>query len=121
MTKPLAGATQPKGSMILPGKTTKEVLRQLGLGSEVKVSLNGRQAAFFFSTDSDSLKEFFDGLYLVSKVEEGVYPNYKQVIPKQSDQRFEVDRELFLESVNRAEVVTNDKNSFRVRISWFGA
>jgi len=111
MTKPLAGATQPKASMILPGKTTKEVLRQLGLGSEVKVSLNGRQAAFFFSTDSDSSKEFFDGLYLVSKVEEGVYPNYKQVIPKHSDQKFEVDRELFVESVNRAEVVTSDKNS----------
>lgn len=110
-TKALAGGTQSKASMILPGKTTKEVLRQLGLGTEVKVSLNGRQAAFFFSTDSDSSKEFLDGLYLVSKVEEGVYPNYKQVIPKNSDQRFEVDRELFLESVNRAEVVTSDKNS----------
>ena len=38
-----------------------------------------------------------DHIYLVSKIVEGNFPNYRQVIPKETEHRIKVERELFLE------------------------
>ena len=57
-------------------------------------------------------------IHLVSKVVEGNYPNYQQVIPKETHQRIKVERELFLQSIHRAALVTTDKsNSVKIQIS----
>ena len=52
-----------------------------------------------------------DSVYLVSKVVEGNYPNYRQVIPKETDQCIRINRETFLNTVRRASRVTSDKNN----------
>ena len=59
-----------------------------------------------------------DEVHLVSKVVEGNYPNYQQVIPKETHQRIKVERELFLQSVHRAALVTSEKsNSVKIKLS----
>ncbi|MFR6032371.1 MAG: hypothetical protein ACLUKN_03820 [Bacilli bacterium] len=56
-------------------------------------------------------------IYLVSKIVEGSYPNYKQVIPKETEHRIKVERELMLETVRRVALMTTDKqNSVRLKI-----
>ena len=51
-------------------------------------------------------------IYLVSKVVEGKYPKlYKQVIPKDDFQHAEIERELMLECVNRAALVSDGKSN----------
>lgn len=107
------------GSLILPAKTVGELERLLGKGKEVKVAFNERQAAFEIAIDGDSGGSgLTDHLYLVSKVVEGNYPNYRQVIPKETEHRIKLERELMLECVHRAALVTSEKSSsIKIRVS----
>jgi len=107
------------GNLILPAKTVAELERLLGQGESVKITFSDRQVAFAIAI-KDNLKEggLQDSIYLVSKIVEGNYPNYKQVIPKETEHRIKVERELFQECVQRAALVTSDKNnSVKIKLS----
>lgn len=105
------------GSLILPAKTVAELERLMGKGEKVKIAFNDRQAAFEIAID-ESDSGLTDHLYLVSKVVEGNYPNYLQVIPKETEHRVKIERELMLECVHRAALVTSDKsNSVKLKMS----
>ena len=97
------------GSLILPAKTVAELERLLGKGEKVKIAFNDRQVAFEISIDEEAIG-LVDQLYLVSKIVEGNYPNYRQVIPKETEHRVKIERELMLECVNRAALVTSEKS-----------
>ena len=105
------------GSIILPAKTVSELVRMLDKGEKLKISFNERRASFQISTDKDS-SGLIDSIYLYSKVVEGNYPNYNQVIPKETHQRIKLERELFLQCVHRAALVCSEKsNSVKVKLS----
>ncbi|NCG08382.1 MAG: DNA polymerase III subunit beta [Verrucomicrobia bacterium] len=105
------------GSLILPAKTVAELERLLGKGEKLKIAFNDRQVAFEISIDADD-SGLVDEIYLVSKIVEGKYPNYRQVIPKETEHRVKVERELMLECVHRAALVTSEKsNSVRLKVS----
>ena len=106
------------GSLILPAKTVAELERLMGKGEKVNIAFNDRQAAFEIGLDEASGSGLVDHLYLVSKIVEGNYPNYRQVIPKETEHRVKIERELMLECVHRAALVTSDKsNSVKIKIS----
>lgn len=106
------------GSLILPAKTVAELERLMGKGEKVNIAFNDRQAAFEIGLDDAGDSGLVDHLYLVSKIVEGNYPNYRQVIPKETEHRVKVERELMLECVHRAALVTSDKsNSVKIKIS----
>ncbi len=105
------------GSLILPAKTVSELLRMLGKGEKLKISFNDRRAAFQINTDKDS-SGLIDSIYLYSKVVEGNYPNYNQVIPKETHQRIKLERQLLQECVHRAALVCSEKsNSVKIKIT----
>ena len=105
------------GSLILPAKTVSELGRLLDKGESLKISFNDRRVAFQIQTADDE-DGFIGDIHLVSKVVEGNYPNYQQVIPKETHQRIKVERELFLQSIHRAALVTTDKsNSVKIQIT----
>ena len=105
------------GSLILPAKTVAELERLLGKGEKVKIAFNDRQVAFEISIDEEAIG-LVDQLYLVSKIVEGNYPNYRQVIPKETEHRVKIERELMLECVNRAALVTSEKShSVKLKVS----
>lgn len=101
------------GHLILPAKTVAEVERLVGQGENVRIAFNDRQVAFEINTgtDSDSESGLIESIYLVSKVVEGNYPNYRQVIPKGNDQHFKVNRESFSNCIRRAALVSSEKNN----------
>ncbi len=106
------------GSLILPAKTVAELERLMGKGEKVNIAFNDRQAAFEIGLDEAGDSGLVDHLYLVSKIVEGNYPNYRQVIPKETEHRVKIERELMLECVHRAALVTSDKsNSVKIKIS----
>jgi DNA polymerase-3 subunit beta len=117
---PLQSTENGEGKIILPGKTVAELLRLLDKGESVKISFNDRQVSFLIDTkiekeevkDDESSKPvgLVSSIYLVSKVVEGNYPNYQQVIPKEGGHRVQLERELLEECVRRAALVTTDKN-----------
>lgn len=105
------------GSLILPAKTVSELVRLLDKGETLKIAFNDRRVAFQIHTKDDTAG-FVGDIHLVSKVVEGNYPNYQQVIPKETHQRIKVERELFLQSIHRAALVTTDKsNQVKIQIS----
>lgn len=106
------------GSLILPAKTVAELERLMGKGEKVSIAFNDRQAAFEIGLDETGDSGLVDHLYLVSKIVEGNYPNYRQVIPKETEHRVKIERELMLECVHRAALVTSDKsNSIKIKVS----
>lgn len=105
------------GAIILPAKTVSELLRLLDKGEKLKINFNERRAAFKIASDSDD-SGLVDSIYLYSKVVEGNYPNYQQVIPKETHQRIKLERELFLQCVHRAALVCSEKaNSVKLKLT----
>ncbi len=117
VSKELEVPEDAAGSIILPAKTVGELMRMLDKGEKLKVSFNDRRASFQISADkADS--GLVDSIYLYSKVVEGNYPNYQQVIPKETHQRIKLERELFLQCVHRAALVCSEKsNSVKIKLT----
>ncbi len=117
IAKEMEVPTANAGAIILPAKTVSELNRLLDKGTKVKINFNERRAAFQISTDKDT-SGLIDHVYLYSKVVEGNYPNYQQVVPKETHQRIKLERELLLQCVHRAQLVCSEKaNSVKIKIS----
>ena len=86
--------------MIIPTKAVQELQRLLGDAGEVIVKLSDSQISFAIG---DSL--------LVSKLIEGNYPNYRQVIPGDRNERVVIAREALLETVRRVSLLSSDKSN----------
>jgi DNA polymerase-3 subunit beta len=105
------------GAIILPAKTVSELAHLLNEGEKVKINFNERRCAFQIATNKDT-NGLVDSIYLYSKVVEGNYPNYQQVIPKETHQRIKLERELFLQCVHRAALVCSEKaNSVKLKLT----
>ena len=110
---------EEEGSIILPKNTVSELEKLLTQGKSVKISFNNRQVAFDITVGEESESNGLTGsIYLVSKILEGNYPNYKQVIPKEAEHRIKVERELMLATVQRISLVASDKQKLvRLKMS----
>ena len=53
----------------------------------------------------------FGDVLLISKLIEGTYPNFKQVIPSQCDERVTIERESLLTAVKRVALLTSEKSN----------
>jgi DNA polymerase-3 subunit beta len=117
MSKEMEIPEDAAGNITVPAKTVAELLRMLDKGAKVKVSFNERRASFQINAEKDT-GGLLDSIYLYSKVVEGNYPNYNQVIPKETHQRIKLERELFHQCVHRAALVCSDKsNSVKIKLS----
>ena len=109
--KKLEVPKESEGSLILPLKTVNELLRISGSDSSVKISFNQRQVAFDVQVnEEDSSTGLVGGIYMVSKVVEGQYPNYQQVIPSHVEHRIKIERELMMECIKRSALMVSDNN-----------
>lgn len=90
--------------LVVPTKAVNELLRSLGDSGTVKIQTTKNQVAF----------EAGDTL-MISKLIDGTYPNFRQVIPSQSEERVTVERETLLTAIRRVALLTSDKsNSIRL-------
>jgi DNA polymerase III subunit beta len=116
-SKELEG-TDAGNSIILPAKTVAELVRMLDKGVKVRLAVTEKRAAFQIGADKAGESGLMDNLYLFSKVVDGNYPNFQQVVPKETHQRIKLERELFLQCIHRAALVTSEKsNSVKLKLS----
>ena len=87
-------------AVIIPTKAVNELQRLLEDSGELKVSLTDSQAAFELN-DSN----------LITKLIEGNYPNFRQVIPGNANHRVTVEREVFHSAVKRVSLLANEKTN----------
>jgi DNA polymerase-3 subunit beta len=85
---------------ILPTKAVTELQRLLGEEGEVTISSSSNLVSFQLN-----------GAQLVSKLVEGNYPNYRQVIPGEAKERIPLEREALLNCVRRVALLSSDKTS----------
>ena len=62
-----------------------------------------------FQMLNQKLKFELNNSILISKLIDGKFPNYIQVIPKNNQKKLEIDLKLFLNSVDRVASVSLDK------------
>jgi DNA polymerase-3 subunit beta len=86
--------------IIVPTKAVTELQRILSEDGEVKMTVGDNQVAFELNNT-----------LLVSKLIEGNYPNYRQVIPAEAKERITLERELFLNSVHRVSLLASEKSN----------
>lgn len=82
--------------VIIPAKTITELVKLLGDEGEVKICFGNNQVLF----DMGSTK-------VVSRLIEGEFPNYEQVIPKEVKDKILIERARFLSATKRAALFTN--------------
>ncbi len=86
--------------LILPSKTVNELIRALGDEGVLTIKVTAKQIAFEFNN-----------LLIISKLIDGTYPNFRQVIPAQSEHRIAIEREELLTTVRRVALVTSDQSN----------
>jgi len=96
---------QSQGEFIVPAKTVNELNRLLVDKGEVELRYAENQASFTLKDDKGS------SILIVTKLIEGNYPNYRQVIPAETKERVSLVREEFLHALRRAEIMTSEKSN----------
>jgi DNA polymerase-3 subunit beta len=94
---------QSQGEFIIPAKAVNELNRLLQEKGEVEIKYSENQSAFTLKDE----KGF--SILIITKLIEGNYPNYRQVIPAETKERVALPREEFLHALRRAEIMTSDK------------
>ena len=93
-----------KKEVIVPVKAIQELIRNLQDEDEVKIAFGENQISFQF-----------DNMVLVSRLIEGQFPNYEQVIPKEGKDKIRIDREKFLGAAKRVSILTSpDSQSIKI-------
>ncbi|HEY2772913.1 MAG TPA: DNA polymerase III subunit beta [Candidatus Binatia bacterium] len=91
--------TSPKQGVILPRKGLSEVVKVLPeVTGTVAVRIVGNEAVIDLP-----------GLTLSMRLVEGTFPDYKQVVPKESGNALQVDRDALLATVRRVSLLSNEK------------
>ena len=93
-------------SIIVPSKTIYELNRVLKDEGELTISFGENQVRFELGS-----------ITIISRLIEGEFPNYEQVIPKEVKEKIIVQRERFLLGVKRAALLTTqDSQSIKIDI-----
>ncbi len=103
---------ESQADFIVPTKAINELNRLLAGTGTVEMKFSENQVAFTTKSDSGH------GVLIISKLVDGNYPNYRQVIPGECQERVALPREEFLGALRRAELMTSDKsNSVKLTLS----
>jgi len=93
-------------SILLPQKNVPEVMRILeGVSGEVQVKMNKNQIAFSF-----------DGCYLTSRIVDGVFPDYRQIIPKEFKTEAVVLKDDFMNALKIANIFSDAFKQVNVKV-----
>lgn len=91
---------ESEGDCVVPNKAVNELLKTLKEVGTVKIHATENQAAFEF-----------DQMLVITKLLEGTYPNFKQVIPSHCDERVSMVREELLAAIRRVALLVSDKSN----------
>ncbi len=97
--------TGSQGEFIIPAKAVNELNRLLQDKGEIEIKFSDNQAAFTLKDEKDKT------ILIITKLIEGNYPNYRQVIPPETRERVALGREEFMHALRRAEIMTSEKQN----------
>lgn len=92
---------------IVPTKAVREIERLLSPKGQVRLVMAATQAHFAFRDDGAAA----DRSVLVTRLIDGSFPNYEQVIPSESRFKVVMNRESLLEAMRRVSLLASEKSS----------
>jgi DNA polymerase-3 subunit beta len=97
----IEGALSEEKKLILPKKAAMEMKKLIeGQSGSVTVSIGKNH--IFFNTDD---------VLLTSRLIEGTYPAYEQVIPKNNEKKVEVDKVAFHKALRRTSIMSRERTN----------
>ncbi len=82
--------------IIIPSKTTQELIRNLSTDTDLKIVFGENQVCFEF-----------DETIITSRLIEGNFPDYEQVVPKEIKDKIKIDKKQFYHAIRRVSLYTN--------------
>jgi len=104
------GSDSPKQkkSCILPLKTCNEITRIMG-EEELSLTLGEKQINIVQARQVKAKEGVRESISLTSRLIEGEFPDYNKVIPKNFQQKLMIDRQVLIEAISRAYILTKEK------------
>lgn len=96
---PLALSSPPKGQILVPAKTMGELARILPEEGEVQILVTTNRSQILFHTEN---------IDLLSRLIEGTFPNYEQIIPKEHTIRAVINTQEFAGAMKSASLFARD-------------
>jgi DNA polymerase III subunit beta len=94
------------GQILLPYKNIPDVIRILEkINDEVEVGLDKNQISFTYK-----------GIYLISRVIDGVFPDYKQIIPKSHTTEVILLKQDFINTLKLSNVFSDKFNQINIKV-----
>ena len=98
--------TKDFGQILLPYKNIPDIIKVLeSINDEVEVNLDKNQVSFAYK-----------GIYLISRVIDGTFPDYKQIIPKTSTTEVVVLKQDFVNTLKLSNVFSDKFNQINIKI-----
>jgi DNA polymerase-3 subunit beta len=96
-------------SVVVPKRAMDELARQLGaMGTgEVEISVGANQIGFTLGER-----------YMTSRLVDGQYPNYRQIIPTNFEREAIIDRAAFLAAVERVSIMAFDREAHTIKLEF---
>lgn len=103
---PVKGSVPEFDALLIPFKNITEIIRVLErVEDEVRVSLTQNQISFSYGT-----------LYLTSRLIDGSFPDYKQIIPKEKTTEVVVLKQDFINVLKKTTVFSDNFNQVRIKL-----
>ena len=91
--------------VLIPGRALNELQRLVGNGDEVTMRLGDRDATFEVGSTR-----------LTTRLIEGEFPNYRQLIPPSHPNTLTVEREPLLEAIRRVKILAKDATPVKLQM-----
>jgi len=105
---PLTSSVSGSVDVIIPARTLLELSRIASGGSEDTISIVPAENQILFETG---------GISLVSRLIDGQFPNYRQLIPETFDHEVAVDHDELLEAIRRVGLLAQKNTPLRLRFA----
>jgi DNA polymerase III subunit beta len=106
MELPIPGTSAPPSDLIVPPKALEQVRRLFPAEEELEIARGDNHLGF---------RSPFTAVY--TRLIEGPYPNYEQVIPKDNDKHCMLDKAAFAGALKRMSVIASDQ-THRIKLSF---
>lgn len=94
------------GQILLPHKNIPEIIKVLeSINDEVMINLDKNQISFSYK-----------GIYLISRVIDGTFPDYKQIIPKTTSTEVIVLKQDFVNTLKLSNVFSDKFNQINIKV-----
>lgn len=101
-----AGGTTAQADMIVPPKALEQIRRLFGDDEEVEIARSENHLGFRSASTQ-----------VYTRLIEGPYPNYEQVIPRENDKAATADKAAFAAALRRMSIVASDQ-THRIRMAF---